>query len=125
MKPERCQAIAKNGKPCGAASLPGDTLCAWHSPRWEEKRREWSRKGGAARSNARRATKQMPAALTSGDLLVTLSRAIRNVETGLLEPGPANAMAVLARTMSSIREATEVEARLSALEDAASRSGIA
>lgn len=64
----------------------------------------------------------MPAALTSEELLVTLSRAITRVEAGELQAGPANALASLARAMTSIRETTEIERRLMELEQ---RAGIA
>jgi hypothetical protein len=57
--------------------------------------------------------------MTSDDLLVTLSEAIRKVDRGELEPGPANAISSLARAMNSIRETTEIERRLAELEQRA------
>lgn len=117
MKPERCQAVSKSGSPCNATPVPGDTLCAWHSPRWEERRREWSRKGGAGRSNKARARKQIGAdVLTLGEVEGLLSLAIRGVLAGRLEPGIGNAVANLARAIALINEAGDVQARLDALE---------
>jgi hypothetical protein len=121
MKAERCQAVTKSGKPC-SATVVADGMCAWHAPSWAERRRQWSSEGGRRRSNAARARKELSAALTSDELLVTLSRAISKVEKGELEPGPANAIASLARAMNSIRETTEIERRLSDLEQ---RAGVA
>ena len=120
MKPERCRAVAKDGKPCGATPVPdGGGLCAWHAPAWEERRREWSRRGGHGRSNRRRALKELPPAMTGEEHLATLTRVLRKVESGELAPGPANAIASLARSMNATRELTEVEQRLQALEQAA------
>jgi hypothetical protein len=90
-----------------------------HDPESAELRREASKKGGHARSNAARAAKAMPAALTSDELLVTLSRVIGKVESGEIDPGPANAVASLARAINSIRETTEIERRLAELEQRA------
>jgi hypothetical protein len=117
-----CSAIAKSGSRCRRPALAGKQHCLMHDPESAELRLEASRKGGHARSNAARAAKAMPAALTSDELLVTLSRAIHKVEKGELEPGPANAISSLARAMNSIRETTEIERRLSELEQ---RAGVA
>ena len=58
-------------------------------------------------------------ALTSDELLVTLSRAITKVETGELPAGPANAIASIARAMVAVRQSSDLEARLAELERAA------
>jgi hypothetical protein len=117
--PVTCSAIAKSGSRCRRPALAGKQHCLMHDPESAELRLEASRKGGHARSNAARAAKVMPAALTSEELLVTLSRAMDKVEKGELEPGPANAISSLARAMNSIRETTEIERRLSELEQRA------
>jgi hypothetical protein len=114
-----CSAIAKSGSRCRRPALAGKQHCLMHDPESAELRLEASRKGGHARSNAARAAKAMPIALTSDELLVTLSRAIDKVEKGELEPGPANAISSLARAMNSIRETTEIERRLAELEQRA------
>jgi hypothetical protein len=112
----RCSAIARSGSRCASPVLPESAYCFVHDPAAADRRREASKKGGHARSNAARAAKAMPPALTSDDLLVTLSEAIRKVERGELAPGPANAISSLARAMNSIRETTEIERRLEELE---------
>jgi hypothetical protein len=48
-----------------------------------------------------------------------LSKALRDVLAGNLEPGIANAAAGLSRALVTIREATTLEERISALEQAA------
>ena len=112
----KCMATNKDGAPCRAGAWR-DQLCRWHHPSLEEARAEGRRKGGYGKSNTARAKKQL--ALTSDDLLATLSRAIVKVEAGDLAPGPANALASLARALSSIRETAEYGRRIAELEQRA------
>ncbi len=120
MKAERCQAITKGGSPCGATPVPGDTRCAWHSPSWTEKRREWSKKGGASRSNKARAAKALgPEPMTLRELHVLLGVTVRGTLAGRVEPNVANAVASLSRAMTAVVQAGELEQRLSDLEAAA------
>ena len=116
---EKCSAVTRDGKPCSARPRPNSDRCPWHDERLSAQRRAWSAKGGAGKSNAARAAKAMPTAMTSAELLATLSQAIRKVERGEMQPGPAGAIAALARTMNAIRETSEIERRLAALEAAA------
>lgn len=117
MKAERCQAVTKSGKPCSARPVDDAGLCAWHSPAWAERRREWSAKGGAQRSNQQRAKKRLPTStLAPIEIQGLLGVALRDVLAGRVEPGIANAAANLARALVTVREASEVEERLSALE---------
>jgi hypothetical protein len=95
-------------------------LCPWHSPELAERRAEWSRRGGVNSSNKARIRKQLPdATLSPTELQGLLSKALRDVLTGKLEPGPANAAGGLARALVTIRESAELEQRLSELERAA------
>jgi hypothetical protein len=112
----RCSAIARSGSRCNSPVLPESKWCWVHDPAAADRRREASKKGGKARSNQARAAKQLPPAFTSPELLAVLSGAIRKVEAGEIAPGVVNAMANAARAMNSIREMTEVEARLAELE---------
>ncbi|MDP9355989.1 MAG: hypothetical protein M3Q71_10280 [Chloroflexota bacterium] len=116
MKPERCQAITKSGSPCGATPVPGAPLCAWHSPAWAEKRREWSRKGGAGRSNQVRAKKRLPAeALTLQEVQGLLGVAFKGVLAGRLEPNIGTALASIAKSMVAVAGAAEVEEQIAEL----------
>jgi hypothetical protein len=90
---ERCQATAASGKPCSATPRPGRSFCLWHDPAAEEDRRELSRKGGRARSNASRAKKAFPAGLTTGEVQGYLATALKGVLVGRFTPGQANAVA--------------------------------
>ncbi len=116
-----CKATTVAGSACSAQPVRPDGFCYWHSPALTTERDAARRRGGEHRSNRLRAAKAMPAALTSDDLLVTLSRVIAKTENGEIEPGPANAISSLARAMNAIRETTELERRLSDLE---ARAGI-
>ena len=115
-----CQAQNRHGDPCSALAL-ADGFCQWHSPSNREERAAWCRRGGTGRSNANRARKQLAsAALTPAELVSTLCRALIKVEEGTLEPGPAQAMAGLARAILAATAAADVESRLVALERGAS-----
>lgn len=112
----QCQATNQGGKPCSAQHWR-DGWCRWHHPDLADERRAWSAKGGSSRSNKARAKKALPdAVLSPVELQGVLSQAIRDVLAGTLEPGPANAAAALSRALVAIREATETEERLAALE---------
>ncbi len=120
---DRCRATTRAGAPCAARPLPGQRLCPWHAPQLAERRAEWSRKGGEGKGNARRASKELPPAMGGEELLATLTRVIRRVEAGELAPGPANAIANLARSMNATRELVELEQRLAAVEAAVGADG--
>ena len=110
---DRCSATTREGKPCAAAPRPGRTLCAWHDPAFAEQRRTWSARGGQGKSNRKRATRDLAgAALTLPEVSGLLSIALRNVATGKMEPGPANALANLARAIVATQHACDLEARL-------------
>ena len=114
--PDRCQAVARNGKPCSATPAPGLARCAWHAPEWAARRREWSARGGRGKSNAARAKRSLPDAMTPTELQSLLGVVLKGVVAGRVEPGGGNAAANLGRAIISVREATEVEERLAALE---------
>lgn len=118
MKAERCQAVAKSGKPCGA-TVVADGMCAWHAPSWADRRRQWSATGGRKRANRERAKKQVPEALTPAELQGYIAVTLKGTLSGRISLGIANAVASLTRAAVAVREATEVEERLAALEEAA------
>ncbi len=122
MKPDQCQATTRTGGRCSAQAVDG-VHCPWHSTadEWVAKRSEWSAKGGANRSNRARARKSLDyAAMSPATLHGVLSKALTDVLRGTLEPGRANAVSGLARTLVTISEAVELETRLTALEAALS-----
>lgn len=106
---DQCQGQTSEGSPCAAKPRAGRPWCMWHDPELAGRRQEWSRRGGKGKATEARLKKAMPAALTSDDLLVTLSRIIKRVEEGELEPNILTAISGAARTMAEIRKASEVE----------------
>ena len=115
---DKCSAIARSGSRCRAAVLPGRPFCFLHDPLAEPARREGARKGGRARSNAARAKKQIPEALTPEELAGGLSLLFRRLVAGQTEPRVATAAATIAKALLEVRAATEIEERLQALEEA-------
>ncbi len=55
-------------------------------------------------------------AMTIDDIDSTLCQALRDVSTGRMEPGVGTSMATIARTITTIRTASEIEARIATLE---------
>lgn len=119
---ERCQATTKSGKPCAARPMPGEPWCRAHHPDLEEERQAWSARGGRNRSNARRAAKELEGvSADTNEVTAVLTRAFRKLEAGEMERGVAVALATVGKAIVSIRESTEIEQRLAALE---ARAGI-
>ena len=119
-KGSKCAAITRGGKPCPTAALPGRPWCWAHDPEALEAKREAGRRGGHARSTAARARAAVPAAMDAAELGGWLTALFKGVMTGRIEPKIGTAAATIARTMMEVRELVEVEARLVALEEAAS-----
>lgn len=118
----RCKATAKGGGPCSARPVRPSGWCFWHDPELETERAERRRRGGQQRSNKARARRALPGeALTPAELQGFIGIALDGVLAGRLEPGVANAVANLSRAAIAVREATEVEGRLAALEAAVGR----
>ena len=115
----RCHATNQSGDPCSATPLPGQGWCVWHHPDRAEARREMSRKGGLAKRNTVRAKKRYAeGGLDPDQLQGLIGSTIVGVLGGRIAPNVGNAIAALARTSVTIREAVEVEERLAALEAA-------
>ncbi len=117
--PSQCIGRNKAGQPCSAQAWK-DELCRWHHPELEEQRAEARRKGGAARSNRARARKQIPAVMSPDELAGWLSLLFAKVVAGITEPRIGTAAATIARTLLEVREVTDLERRLTALEERAS-----
>ena len=118
----RCNGTNTAGGPCEAQPVRSSGFCYWHDPSLASERHANRRRGGSARSNAARAKKALPdTVLSPAEIQGMLGLALRDVLAGRLEPGVANAAASLGRALVQVREATEVEERLQALERAAGR----
>ncbi len=112
-----CKGTNAAGQPCDAKPVRPSGWCYWHDPALEAERIEGRRKGGTARSNKARAKKALPAeALTLHEVQGLLSFTLKATLAGRIEPGVANAVANVARTMTTVAQAGEVEERLRELE---------
>ena len=112
--PARCPAINKDGTSCNATPRPGSTWCGWHDPALAEERRLNAVKGGKARSNASRARRALKGDVRDiAAVKASLLSALAKVEAGELDPGPANAMANLARAIVSVAGVADFEVQLS------------
>jgi hypothetical protein len=113
----RCKAKTVTGSPCSATPVRDDGYCYWHSPAVEAERDEARRRGGSARSNRSRARKVLTGDVRDmTDVKVRLMIALAKVEEGELDPGPANAMANLARAIATVAQVGELEVRIRELE---------
>jgi hypothetical protein len=115
----QCAAITRGGSRCGSAVLAGSRYCWTHDPAAADRRLEASKKGGRARSNKARAAKQIPAAMSAEDLAGWLSLLFTSVMTGRIEPKIGTACASIARVLHEVKTVTELEQRLSELEQRA------
>lgn len=110
----KCSGTNADGTPCSAAPRPGSTLCVWHDPETKSQRAEWSKRGGAARSNQVRARRALKGDIRDiAAVKASLFSALAKVEAGELDPGPANAMANLARAIVSVAGVADFEVQLS------------
>ncbi|MDP9472346.1 MAG: hypothetical protein M3Q71_17035 [Chloroflexota bacterium] len=116
----QCKGANAAGHPCDAKPVRPSGWCYWHDPALEAERIEGRRKGGAARSNRVRAKKRLPAeTLSLTEVQAFLSYTLKATLAGKVEPGVANAVANVARTMTTVGQAGEVEERIRELEAAA------
>src|SRR3954471_8928044 len=121
MDSKACQAMNSEGQPCQARPVLPSGFCYWHCPDQAEKRRRNNAKGGANRSNAKRAKKVAAAAgiKTIPDLQRLLSQAIDDALATRVSPTLLNALAGASKAIVDLGQAHELEARLQALETAA------
>lgn len=113
----RCTASNKDGSPCSATPRAESGFCPWHDPSLATERQGWKVNAGRAKSTRNRARKKvLSAAMGLHEIDAALCRALLDVLDGALEPNIATAAATVARTVSTIRTASELEARLRALE---------
>ena len=116
-----CRGTNRDGSPCSAQPQRGRPWCVWHDPQLVERRAEWSRRGGHGKSNKARARKGLAGeAMSMRELHGLLSKAARDLVDGKLDPGPANALANIARSLEAVARTAELEAKVSGLERGAS-----
>jgi hypothetical protein len=117
----KCTGIKRDGERCTAMALDSG-LCFAHDPQNRAQATAARRRGGQNRSTLARASKRMPRDLA--DLSRRLLEAFDQVHNGELAPDRAHALARLAAVFVQLHSAGEVDARIEALEAAATgRSG--
>ena len=111
-----CQAQVQ-GRPCRAYALSGSTFCFWHNPEAREARSAARKLGGFRR---RRSLASVSVELkTPGDVVVLLAGELSAL-LSRVEPGEGRARAVSSLCGCALKalEQGDLEARLSALEEA-------
>ncbi len=115
----QCLGTNRDGGPCSAWVPSGRDHCQWHDPDREAERRQWRARGGQNRSNRHRAKKQVFAAgLSLDEVDGALSAALARVLTGRMEPNVGTAASTIARAIIAVRQVSDLDARLTALEAA-------
>ncbi len=115
-----CESTRADGSPCRARALPDRTQCWAHDGSTRELAHAARRRGGTNRSNVQRASRHMPRDMQ--DLSKRILAAFEAVETGELPPDRAHALARLVAAYVQLHSAGETDARIAALETAASAS---
>jgi hypothetical protein len=109
-----CLSKKKNGEPCRVKAL-ADGYCFSHSPAMAAKRQRARARGGQNSAITVRLEKLGPERLTS--VYGALGEALVDVRRGKLDPRIAVAMAGVARAMTAVITAGELEDRVRGLED--------
>lgn len=113
---DRCTVTTKAGAACKGRPYR-DGLCRFHHPDLEANRRQGRTEGGRGKANQRRARKSLASEmLTMSEIGGLLSRTLTKLETGDIQPNVATAMAGVAKALVAIRDAGEIEERLTELE---------
>jgi hypothetical protein len=114
-----CTATKRDGSPCTLPAAGQQGLCWAHDPANAEKRRRGASRGGRAKAN-----RELP------QIKALLEDLTERVLSGELSTGPAAVANQLINTRlraieveRKIREAEEIEERLTALEEALRRNG--
>jgi len=113
----RCRGVNTSGSPCSGRPLPGKSLCAWHDPSMQERIAAGRAAGGKAKSNANRATKQLPkSVMTATEFQGLVCVVATGVVAGKLTPGVGAAVASLARAYKDLAEVGRLEDQVAELE---------
>lgn len=107
-----CRARRSDGSACHAPAMDGADLCFWHNPESRAARQEASRKGGGRRAV------ELPEgeALTPERARAILAGVIEAAVSGAMDSGTARTVGYLLQIEARIREGSELEQRIIALE---------
>lgn len=116
MSARRCRHTKTDGSQCGGFATSSSLYCFAHDPELVEKRKEARRKGGnAGKIEPNPAAQEMPVR-TVEDVLGLMEATINDVRTGRVDVKVANAVGYLANVSLKVIQASELEARMDALE---------
>lgn len=102
----KCKGYKKSGERCSSWALADSEFCIAHDPKRVIELAEYRKRGGAGRSNASRARKQIADLRNMPGVQTTLLQAIDDLKTGKLEPPVATAIATLARALVAVAGVT-------------------
>ena len=124
MTQPRCNGTNKQGEQCRGNALPDSRYCIAHDPAKVVDIAAARRKGGQASSTRAKAKRAMEgAAMTPAELEGIIAVTLKAVLSGHKSPAIGSAIASLCRAAVAVRETTELEARLTILEDRIARLG--
>lgn len=112
----KCAGQKADGSPCNGVPWRGTRFCWYHAEEAAGDRARGRKLGGAARSNANRARKELlQGALSPAELEGVIGMTITQVLSGKKSPGIGQAIAALARASVAIRESASFEQQLDEL----------
>jgi len=115
----RCEKTNAAGQRCRAPAMDGSRFCFFHNPASKDVRLAAQRRGGQANRAAVLPRNSEDLALTSAkDVAALLATTINQVRKGLISPKIATAIGYLAGSLTRALEASNMDARLSRLEQA-------
>ena len=111
-----CRGTTRAGQRCRARPMTGSSHCINHTAAvTDEQRRAWAARGGKNSAAKVRAQKTVPTeAMDAAELLSWLTVVFRRVITGQMAPPVGTAAASIARTITEISKAAEIEQRIAA-----------
>ncbi len=113
-KTKQCAGTRKDGSPCTAFALPDSLFCFAHCPSRKAERDEARSRGGRNRASVVRLRGTIPPRLIP--IFDRLERALEETHEGTLDPKRAQAIASLARAMTTVLTSGELEQRIRDLE---------
>ena len=120
----KCAYIKPDGKQCNANATLNSNYCFSHNPDYAKQKALAVSRGGLNRKHYE-AYGEALIIETPQDIKKLLGKVINHLWTGKMpSQNPANSIGFLARCFLSAHEASEVETRLTTLEDRLSKAGI-
>ena len=115
-----CKAKRSDGSVCQAPAMDGADLCFFHNPDTRAARQEASRRGGGRR------VVELPEAesLTPERVRAILAGVIEAAASGAMDSATARTVGYLLQIEARIREGSELEQRVTALERARDLIGV-